>query len=70
MFLSTPHHTQLVQDQHKRQEENTEEGFERIISSSYSIVTWQLTIGLDSVLKTVNILATNTGLDTGLFHVD
>ena len=70
MFLSTPHHTQLVQDQHKQKEEHTEEGFERIIASSYIIVTWQLTIGLYSVLKTVNFLATDTGLDTGLVHVD
>ena len=47
-----------------------EEGFERIIASSYSIVTWQLTIGLDSVLMTLNMLATDTGLDIVLVHVD
>jgi len=48
----------------------TEEGVEGIISTSDGLVTWHLTIRLDTVLKTVQFPAGVTDLDTGLSNVD
>jgi len=48
----------------------TEEGVEGIITTSDGLVTWHLTIRLDTVLKTVQFPAGVTDLDTGLSDVD
>ena len=48
----------------------TKEGVEGIISSSDGFVAWHLAIGLDAMLKAVELPAAVTGLDTGLAHVD
>jgi len=46
-----------------------EEGVEGIISST-GLIGSHLTIGLDAVLKAVQLPAAVTGLDTGLAHMD
>jgi len=48
----------------------TEEGVEGVITTSDGLVTWHLTIWLDTVLKTVQFPAGVTDLDTGLSDVD
>jgi len=48
----------------------TEEGVEGIISTSNGLVTWHLTIRLDSMLKAVQFPAGVTDLDSGLSDVD
>jgi hypothetical protein len=47
-----------------------EEGVEGIISTSDGLVTWHLTIRLDTVLKTVQFPTGVTDLNTGLSDVD
>mmetsp|Transcript_3944 Transcript_3944/g.8793 ORF Transcript_3944/g.8793 Transcript_3944/m.8793 type:complete len:174 (+) Transcript_3944:1031-1552(+) len=47
-----------------------EEGVEGVIATSDGLVTWHLTVGLDSVLEAVEFPAAVTGLDTGLAQVD
>merc|ERR1712179_742983 len=47
-----------------------EEGVEGIISTSDGLVTWHLTIRLDTMLKAVQLPAGVTDLDTGLSDVD
>ena len=46
-----------------------EKGFQRIITSSKSLVRWHLSVGLDSVLKAVTLPAAITSLNTGLASV-
>ena len=46
-----------------------EKGFQRIITSSKSLVRWHLSVGLDSVLKAVKLPAAITSLNTGLASV-
>lgn len=47
-----------------------EEGVERIITTSDGLVTWHLTIRLDTVFETVQLPAGITDLDTGLSDMD
>ncbi len=47
-----------------------EEGVERVISSSDGLVTWHLTIRLDTMLQTVKLPAGITDLDTCLSYMD
>lgn len=44
----------------------TEERVKRVVSSSYSFITWHLAVRLDSVLKTVELPTSVTHLDAGL----
>jgi len=48
----------------------TEEGVEGIITTSNGLVTWHLTIRLDTVFQTVQFPAGITDLDSGLSDVD
>jgi hypothetical protein len=48
----------------------TEKGVEGVITTSYSLVAWHLTIRLDTMLQTVQLPAGITNLDTGLTNVD
>ena len=48
----------------------TEEGVEGVVTTSDGLVTWHLTIRLDTVLETVQFPAGITDLDTGLSDVD
>jgi len=47
-----------------------EEGVEGIISTSDGLVTWHLTIRLDTMLQAVELPASITDLDTGLTDMD
>jgi len=47
-----------------------EEGVEGVVTTTNGLVTWHLTIGLDTVLQTVQFPAGITDLDTGLTNVD
>jgi len=47
-----------------------EEGVEGVISTSDGLVTWHLTVRLDTMLKAVQLPAGVTDLDTGLSDVD
>ncbi len=47
-----------------------EEGVEGVITTSDGLVTWHLTIRLDTVLQTVQLPAGITNLDSGLSDVD
>ena len=48
----------------------TEEGVEGVVTTSDGLVTWHLTIRLDTVLETVQLPAGITDLDSGLSDVD
>jgi hypothetical protein len=48
----------------------TEEGVERVISSSDGLVAWHLTVRLDTVLQAVQLPAGIAHLDSGLPDVD
>jgi len=47
-----------------------EKGVERVVAATNSLVRGHLTIGLDTVLKAVELPAAVTGLDTSLANVD
>ena len=47
-----------------------EEGVEGIVATSYGLIGWHLSIGLNSMFETVKFPTAVTGLDTGLAHVD
>ena len=47
-----------------------EEGVEGIVATSDGLVTWHLTIGLDSVLKAVQLPASVSDLNTGLTYMN
>jgi len=47
-----------------------EEGVERVITTSDGLVTWHLTIRLDSVFQTVQFPTGVTDLATGLTNMD
>ena len=47
-----------------------EEGVEGIVSSTDGLVRWHLSIGLDTMLKAVQLPAGISDLDTGLTDVD
>ena len=46
------------------------EGVERIVSATDSLVRRHLSVGLDAMLKTVELPAGISNLDTGLSNVD
>jgi hypothetical protein len=48
----------------------TEEGVERVITTTDGLIGGHLTIGLDSVFETVELPAGVTDLDTSLTNVD
>ena len=48
----------------------TEEGIERVITTSNCLVTWHLSIRLDAMLQTVQLPAGIAHLDTSLTYMD
>ena len=48
----------------------TEEGIERIISTTNSLVWWHLTIWLYAMFQAVQLPTSITNLDTGLANMD
>jgi len=47
-----------------------EEGIERVVSRTYAVIAWHLTVRLDAVLEAVKLPAGVAHLDSGLSDVD